>query len=157
LEKDGILSQPGAFEKAYLTHKNRLLTLATALTGNRGAAEDVVHDVFASLIGQPKRLRDGANLPGYLTVCARNRALDLCRRQKSRIRLSAKDARVQRVATGDDPGDRAARHEEQEMLLGMVNALPAEVREVLALRIWGDLSFEEISRLLTARHSRNSG
>jgi len=33
------------------------------------------------------------------------------------------------------------------MLLGMVNALPAEVREVLALRIWGDLSFEEISRL----------
>lgn len=147
MEKDTSLSKPRAFEKVYMTHKDRLLTLATALTGDRSAAEDVVHDVFASLIEEPWRLRDGANLPAYLAVCARNRALDLARRQKSRIKLATNDTPLRRDSKRNDPAQRVARHEESQILLHMVSALPAELREVLALRIWGNLSFEEIGRL----------
>ena len=63
-----------AFDQTYAEHKDRLLTLAMAFMGNRHAAEDVVHDVFSSLLTQTSRLNNGSNLRAYLSVCVRNSA-----------------------------------------------------------------------------------
>ncbi len=136
-----------SLEKAYVAHKDRLLTLATALTGDRGAAEDVVHDVFASLIEQPRRVRGGRNLAAFLSVCARNRALDWLRARKRRATPQAVEAVPANNPGRDDPVERASRREEEEILLAMVGGLPQELREVLALRIWGGLGFREIADL----------
>ena len=135
------------FEEAYVAHKDRLLTLAAALTGDRSAAEDVVHDVFSALIGEPRRLRNGSNLPGFLTVCARNRAFDLLRKSERRNLLRERKIKHSVDASMDDPGLLVAQDEEEEVLLQTVAALPGELREVIALRIWGELSFEEIGGL----------
>jgi RNA polymerase sigma-70 factor (ECF subfamily) len=136
-----------SLERAYLAHKDRLFTLATALTGDRAAAEDVVHDVFASLIEQPRRVRGGRALAAFLSVCARNRALDWLRTQGRRAAREAMGAAPANERGRDDPVERASRKEEEEMLLAMVGSLPGELREVLALRVWGGLGFREIAHL----------
>jgi len=37
-----------SLRQMYETHKDHLLTLARSLTGDRSAAEDIVHDVFVA-------------------------------------------------------------------------------------------------------------
>ena len=136
-----------AFEEAYLAHKDRLLTLATALTGDRSAGEDVVHDVFASLIEEPWRLGNRKKLFAFLAVCTRNRALDNRRKRGREARLGGAQ-RAQRPNTApDDPVQQVAEREENEALLAMVSRLPGDLREAVTLRIWGQLTFAQIAEL----------
>ena len=141
--KDGL--RP-AFEAAYAEHKKSLLTLAVALTGERHAAEDVVHDVFARLLRDTARLGNGHDTRGYLATCVRNRAVDVLRTRSRHAR------HVERV--GRDRETHAppaalcvAQDEESDRLLCAVAALPDPLRETLSLRIWGGMSFERIAEL----------
>ena len=136
-----------AFEEAYLVHKDRLLTLAMGLTGERSLAEDVVHDVFASLIEEPGRLRDGKNILGFLAVCTRNRAYDLSRKRKRMEGHATGISASLRNGVDNDPVEQAALGEEQQALLGAVSRLSGDLREVVSLRVWGELTFEEIAGL----------
>ena len=136
-----------ALEEAYRRHKGRLLTLAAAIVGDRGLAEDVVHDVFANLARTGARPDDSGRWGAYLTVCARNRALSVVRGNKMHT-LSQPDAfEIRRVDTQEDPSHRAARAEEDGILLRLVGELPDGERDALALRIWGDMGFEEIGKI----------
>jgi len=136
-----------AFEEAYLAHKDRLLTLALALTGDRSTAEDVVHDVFASLIKETRRLHHRNSLFAFLAVCTRNRAYDFYRKRERENLRPAKAPTLQHDEAREDPAEQVAENEEKEALLGLVSGLPQGLREVLSLRIWGGLTFEEIARL----------
>ena len=131
-------------ERVYREHKDRLLTLAAALTGDRQAAEDVVHDVFQQVIKDGAHLRENTNLHAYLSVCTRNRAIDLVRRRRTR-NLDPATANSQRKVV--DPLEQATETEETLAVLRAVNELPLEQREVLSLHVWGDLPFEEVGRL----------
>ena len=46
-----------SLRRIYEAHKDHLLTLAGALTGNRTVAEDIVHDVFVVFARNVPRLR----------------------------------------------------------------------------------------------------
>jgi RNA polymerase sigma-70 factor (ECF subfamily) len=133
-------------ESAYATLRDRLLLLAAAITADWPAAEDVVHDAFATIIREHWRLGNGFNLHGFLTACVRNRALNLRRDEKLR-----KPARAQTGLRMDpkasDPARRVAEDEERDMLLDAVHRLTPDLRDALSLRIWGGLSFEEIGEL----------
>lgn len=132
-----------AFEDVYVAHKDSLLTLAAALVGDRVIAEDVVQDAFAKLLKDGRRLRDDTQLSSYLAVCVRNRAFDLLRRRKHR--LTAQGPKALHVPKPNDPAEQAAQNEQEEALLWLVSRLPEDLREVVALRTWGELSFEEIA------------
>jgi RNA polymerase sigma-70 factor (ECF subfamily) len=141
---------PAAIEESYRTHKDRLLTLAAAFLGDRAAAEDVVHDVFASLLAGKGRSRNGTGVAAYLTACVRNRAIDVLRKGGGASVVSAD------VATFPDRSRGAADAlpaDEAHLLLKSVSALPDELREAVSLRIWGELTFEEIARLLSVTKS----
>jgi RNA polymerase sigma-70 factor, ECF subfamily len=133
-------------ESAYSALRDRLLILAAALTTDWASAEDVVHDAFATMIREHWRLGNGFNLEGFLIVCVRNRALDVCRSEKLRKPAQPHtDSEIDRRAS--DPGVRVAADEERELLLNAVRQLAPDLRDALSLRIWGGLSFEEIGQL----------
>ena len=64
--------RPEVLHEIYDTYKRDLLTLATALLGDLTVAEDVVHDVFLSLLKLSGRLKVTGSLKGYLTTCVVN-------------------------------------------------------------------------------------
>jgi RNA polymerase sigma-70 factor (ECF subfamily) len=131
--------------RAYERHKKRLLTMAVALTGDHGAGEDIVHDVFAGLLHSRACPCSRSSLGRYLVVCARNRAIDWLRARK-RHRIDSSDP--SELSSGaDDSAAVAVRKEEANAALEAVGALPQDLREVLVLRIWGGLSFRHIARL----------
>lgn len=135
-----------AFDDAYATHKERLLTLATAITGDRCAAEDVMHDVFATLLKETWRLGDGASVLPLLVVSVRNGALDLLRRRTRRQTRELEHAE-RSASPAADPSLHSAQAEEVERLLLQISRLPDDLKETLSLRAWGGLTFEEIAEM----------
>lgn len=142
---DTAIAAPAeGLEAAYITHKDRLLTLATAIVGDRAAAEDVLHDVFAGIARDREALSPRSLSGAYLTVATRNRAISLLRSRK--VQNAYIEGEARRRAPGmDGPAEAASRAEEDEALMNLVSALPDELRRVLALRIWGEFGFAEIA------------
>jgi RNA polymerase sigma factor (sigma-70 family) len=133
-----------SLRRIYEAHKDHLLTVARALTGNRSLAEDIMHDVFVAFARNVPTLRLSTSLRGYLCVSVCNRVRDLARTE---IRH-----RPNGDLAGRPPADAAAPDvcvaaaEMESRLRTALEQVPLEQREVLILRTQAGLSFEEIGR-----------
>ncbi len=120
----------------------KLLLCARQWTRSRADAEDVVQDAFVRF------WRHQRDLPGepmaLLVTSVRRAAFDLARREGRR---TAREERAQDV--GDEQravfrtpmeGD-----ERRAAIEHALENIPAEQREVLVLKIWGELTFEQIA------------
>lgn len=123
-----------------------MLLCARQWTRSLADAEDVVQDAFVRF------WRHQRHLPGdpqaLLVTSVRRSALDLARREARRL------AREERADGGREtpdawlaplPGDDDERRREIEAAL---RHLPAEQREVLILKVWQELTFEQIGATL---------
>lgn len=123
----------------------KLLLCARQWTRSHADAEDVVQEAFV------RYWRHQRGLPGspmaLLVTSVRRAALDLGRRESRRVAREERADRDRRdrapeftaLADGDD------RRAAIEAALGR---LPPEQREVLVLKTWGELTFEEIAAQL---------
>lgn len=126
----------------YRQHYGGLLRLAWLLTGgDTQAAEDLVHDAFASLQPRLYRLRDPQAVVSYLRVSLINRSRTRFRRRVQELQLLQSN-RVEPVGDFQDDLVNA------DMLAQMLAMLPRRQRQTVALRYWCDLSVEETSLTL---------
>lgn len=126
-------------ELLYLQHGAALLLFASMITGERGRAQDAVHQVFLKLIenGSLSRAQDKK---AYLFACIRNAVLNerkLRNRHESLETDSAWFSPPDRDVTGEQDLRRA------------LAALPDDQRQIVVLHIWGDLTFSQIADLLS--------
>lgn len=125
----------------YRDHRVALVRLAVLLLGDQGAAEDVVQDVFASVVRRGERV----TVP-YMRVAVVNR---------SRSALRSWIVRRRRVVPGDaavpGPAERVELAAEHQEVMRAVARLPARQREVLVLRYYGELSVAEVAQTLGIR------
>ena len=134
-----------ALQRIYEKYLNRLLTVAMALLNDAGAAEDVVHDVFASFAESAGDFRLAGNLKSYLTTCVVNRARDRIRaKQRGPARLDDSEPLSSDVS---GPDHTILCSEESQRLNRAIAQLPAEQREVIVLRLKGEMRFGQIARL----------
>jgi RNA polymerase sigma-70 factor (ECF subfamily) len=124
----------------------KLLLCARQWTRSLADAEDVVQEAFV------RYWRHQRELPGdpqaLLITSVRRAALDLARREGRRaLREEKADGGLEsREGIFEPlPGDGDERRVEIETALAQ---LPAEQREVLVLKIWEELTFEQIGELL---------
>jgi len=137
--------RPEVLHHVYDKYRTDLLTLAMALLGDLAAAEDVVQDVFLSLLRLSGRLQFTGSLKGYLATCVVNGARNIIRahRRHPRGELDKADP----IVAEDIRPDEAAVIEEQlDQLKWALGQLPYEQREVLVLRVYGQITFKEIAR-----------
>jgi len=130
-----------ALHRIYEKYKHDLVTLAGALLADSSAADDVVHDVFISFIQRARQFRLTGSLKGFLCTCVANRARNR-NVSESRI-IHAQDAQM-----AESPELRAQQDEQVAQVERALAALPYEQREVLSLRMYGDMRFREIAREL---------
>lgn len=123
-------------------HGPKLLLCARQWTRTLADAEDVVQEAFVRFWRHQRHL---AGDPRALLITSiRRAATDLARQHDRR------QAREERVAEDRAPffefepgaGERA------RLLESALRRLPNEQRDVLALKIWGELTFDEIAREL---------
>jgi RNA polymerase sigma-70 factor, ECF subfamily len=127
-----------------LRHLDRLVAAARALCGNHADADDLVQDVFVSLLRRPRRLTRGSE-PAYLLTMLRNAQVDRYR-SATRRQTTALDE----VDEPEDPrsGLRPDRAAEQREVLEAVASLDSPFREtIVAVDVLG-LSYKEAAQAL---------
>lgn len=122
------------------------LTLyAARLLGDPETARDVVQDTFLKLCSQDEA-RVGPHLAEWLFTVCRNRAMDVLRKEKRMAKLS-QAAPPDRPAVEPPPSESLERRETLGQVLGWLDNLPPNQREVIRLRFQNGFSYKEISRI----------
>ncbi len=135
-----------ALRVIYDKYAGDLLNLAANLLSDSSAAEDVVQDVFITLAQSADKIELRENLKGYLLTCVANRSHDYGRRNVRQ--QSAFGNHLERVKTESiSPVQTVMRVEELGKLTFAMTELPYEQREVIILRLHGDLKFKQIAKM----------
>lgn len=119
----------------------KLLLCARQWTRSLADAEDVVQEAFVRFWRNQRAL--GGEPQALLITSIRRAAIDLARRNDRRTR------REEEAEEAPPCFEALAEADDRRLAVeSALRRLPAEQREVLALKIWGELTFEEISRQL---------
>ena len=132
-----------AWRRIYEKYRVRLFTMALALTGNPGLAEDCLHDVFIRLAERAGDLKIRSNLLAYLTTALLNRARDILRRTVRQVSEPIEDLGCAASAPG--PLDQLIRDEQTAALARALGQLPLEQREVFILHNQARMTFRSIA------------
>lgn len=150
-EESGTASARHVHE-ALERHEASLMAYALSITRDVETARDAVQDTFLRLCEQPAGAVDGHLLPWLIRVC-RNRLLDVHR--KERRMTPMEDGKLdQRPSREASPAEEAEARDDARNARRLIEALPANQREVVRLRFEHHLSYEEIARVtsLTSTH-----
>ena len=134
-----------AFCRIYERYRDDLLRLAVSLLKDKSAAEDVVHEVFAGLIGARQTFTLTGSLRAYLATCVVNRVRDQVRAR--RRQGQAIDEELSLESDFDPPNGRILSDERSRLVARALARLPDEQREIIALHLNGQLKLREIARL----------
>lgn len=122
--------------RLYREKAAELLLYGRALGLSHSEAEDVLHETFVALL---KLEREPEQPAHYCVRGFRNRALNYKRSWFRRIAREMESQRWFEPSEEQSPAEIAA--------MRCLEKLPTEQREVIVLKIWHDLTFEEIAAL----------
>jgi RNA polymerase sigma-70 factor (ECF subfamily) len=139
-----------ALRRIYEKYLNYLLSVAMAFLNDAQGAEDVVHDVFASLAQSPGTFRLRGRLKSYLATCVANRARD-------RLRAGQRHAGLLAAGAGREPPpepveDQLVCDERAQRIYAALAQLPDEQREVIVLHVKAEMTFCQIANIQNASY-----
>lgn len=144
LVPDWRRGDPAAFEALVRRWQGPVARFLARLVGRADRVPDLCQEVFLRLYLARERYRETGRFSTWLYQIALNVARDAARRTRREARpLPGPPTAVQDLT--------AARYEQRELaevVAGALSELPAPLREVLVLRHYEGLTFEEIARLL---------
>ena len=123
-------------------HGPALVLFARQWVSSQADAEDVVQDAFVRFWRARDRVAEPA---GYLYACVKHSALDRQRQRKRQARRDEAAARPEAETLFAVPQED---DERGVAVSAALRHLPEDQREVLVMKIWGDLSFPQIAEAL---------
>jgi RNA polymerase sigma-70 factor (ECF subfamily) len=129
----------GQIEAVYRGRISEFRRVATAITGNRDVAVDVVQDAFALAVHKRGQFRGEGSLDAWLWRIVVHTARDAASRPARLSPLAAEDAAAQSIRCED---------EAQAHLHALVAELPERQRLALFLRYYADLEYAAIADAL---------
>jgi RNA polymerase sigma-70 factor, ECF subfamily len=129
-----------------------LYSYALVLTRNHADAEDLVQETYVRAIQAMGRLRADSNTKGWLFTILRNIWLNQLRKRRNgppMVEIEIDDGATDRVAEpSKDSHDLYVSKMETEQVRAAIQKLPVNFREIIMLREYEDLSYQEIAGIL---------
>jgi RNA polymerase sigma-70 factor (ECF subfamily) len=156
-ERDDVLLRRAAkgdeeaFTLLYRRHQAAMYRFALRMTGNSWAAEEIVQDVFMTLMRDPKKYDpQRGTLGGFLYGIARNRVMKHLERRPREVALEEKneDGTGSGIVLQDvfTPANWTETRERKAHVRAAVLELPAEFREAVVLCELEEMSYEEAAQ-----------
>lgn len=140
-----------ALEKLIYRYKDKIYTGIYMLVKDKYLAEDLFQDAFLKMIRTMREgnyAEQGKFLP-WASRVAHNLCMDHFRRVRRKIPVTlANGEDILELLAGPDthvPG--IEQRQTEQGLRKLMEQLPEEQREVITLRIYGEMSFKEIARI----------
>ncbi|MFC1586996.1 RNA polymerase sigma factor [Planctomycetota bacterium] len=132
-------------EKFYLATRSHLLGYLRGYVRDVHTAEELMQQSYLELISRVNRGETIDNPGGYVYRAGRNAALNYLKRKKMELKYNTylrirEQAKKYSVPEATDPGD-------WEKLKVSIAALPSQQQEVLVLKVWHSMKFEQIAEV----------
>jgi RNA polymerase sigma-70 factor, ECF subfamily len=132
----------GAFELLVVRYQRVLFTVAFRLTGDYEDARDAVQNVFVRAFEKLHTYDPSRPFFSWLYRIAINESLNLRRARRPHEPLAAS------LGMGHSPADPVERAELSQRVHGALRKLTSDQREVVILRHFAELNYDEIARAL---------
>jgi RNA polymerase sigma-70 factor, ECF subfamily len=133
-------------------HIDGLYSYALALSRNRVDAEDLVQETYVRAIPAVRRLRKESNVKSWMFTILRNIWLNQLRQPRIAVQMSGTDIDQGlpefRVPSAKDPHSLLLTSLDQDQVRQAISRLPVDSREIILLREFEDLSYQEIAGVL---------
>ena len=145
-----ILGDEKALEALVYRYKDKIYTSIYMLVKDKYMAEDIFQDAFLKMVRTMREGRyseQGKFLPWAIRV-AHNLCMDHFRKVKQNVQILLPDGKdISDLLGADTQGasDRIETRQVNQSIRQLIEELPEEQREVIVLRMYGDLSFKEIA------------
>jgi RNA polymerase sigma-70 factor (ECF subfamily) len=147
-ERDGT----GHVQGMLLENIDGLYSYALILTRNHAEAEDLVQETYLRAIQAMGRLRAGSNMKGWLFTILRNIWFNQLRKWRNgppMIGIEVGDGVADSIAEpSKDSHDLYVSKVEAEQVRAAIQELPLDFREIILLREYEELSYQEIASIL---------
>jgi RNA polymerase sigma-70 factor, ECF subfamily len=158
-ERDDVLlrrsakGEEDAFACLYQRHQASIYRFALRMTGNPWAAEEIVQDVFMTLVREPQKYDpDRGPLAAFLYGVARNRVMKHRERTPRELPLEENGEitgnMLPRITDHRTPAQWAESSERRDHVRAAVLDLPVEFREAIVLCELEEMSYEEAAKVL---------
>jgi RNA polymerase sigma-70 factor, ECF subfamily len=133
-------------------HIDGLYSYALALSRNRVDAEDLVQETYVRAIPAVRRLRKESNVKSWMFTILRNIWLNQLRQPRVDVQIAGTDIDQVlpsfRAPGARDPHSLLMTSIDQDHVRQAISRLPLESREIILLREYEDLSYQEIAGVL---------
>jgi len=133
--------------RIYKKYKDNLLRLASALSNDQNAAEDIVHDFFVSFAQSPEKLKLNGSLKSYLATCVVNRVRNANKTRRRQETADLNKKAESAVSNSKRPEQWIIYSEQLRQLNNALAQLPYQQREVIILHAQGGMKFKAIAEL----------
>lgn len=145
-----IAGDENAFALLVDRHKNKVFTTILLIVRNTDTAEDLLQDTFIKAIHTMKsgRYNEEGKFSSWICRIAHNLAIDFFRKEKRSPLISMEDDSpvFNTTSFAEDSAEAVQIKEETHARLrALIQQLPDAQREVLIMRHYADMSFQEIA------------
>jgi RNA polymerase sigma-70 factor (ECF subfamily) len=145
-----IAGNEKAFETLVHRHKNRVFTSIMLIVKDSDVAEDLLQDSFIKAVHTMKsgRYNEEGKFSSWISRIAHNLAIDHFRKEKRNPTIQLEDniKAFNSLTYAEDSAEALQIKEETfARLKTMIETLPENQREVLIMRHYADMSFQEIA------------
>jgi len=135
-----------AFGELFARYETRLVCYATRYIGSADLARDVCQEVFLKLIANPPSVLIRDSLAPWLFRVTRNLAID--KRRSRKFEIHEEDTDAPEPKAENDPLHCLTKKNDAEVVRHLVESLPSDLREVVELRMYGNVLFKDIAVVL---------
>ncbi len=143
-----VLKEAGAFEMLYDRHASTVYNILFRIVRDKSLAEELLQETFWQIWQKAGQYNVKGSGSAWLHQIARNKALDLLRRQKVRLPILADDIEAYEWALGTHQTSLESEFEQEwnrEIIQKALERIPAEQRLCLELVYFEGLSQQEVA------------
>ncbi len=136
------------FERIYRDHYRRIYSFLYKLCRNTDTAEELTQETFYQAYISLGRYNGSCEMFTWLASIAKNTFFKHLRRTKNESMIIDLYITDLEAPLSDEPGYRLVREVEIEDVKRAIALMPKKYSEVLVLRIYGELPYDEIAKKL---------
>jgi RNA polymerase sigma-70 factor, ECF subfamily len=138
-----LLGKESAWVKLVKRYESRIYNYALRMTGATDEAMDLVQEIFISVYRNLPNYRGDGVFAAWLFRIASNRCTDFLRK-RSRNPLHGSNPDVQQLSSTHQADEDLHRSRQNREILKVLQSLPHEQRQVIELKLFQNMTFDEI-------------
>lgn len=148
-----VTENPDAFGEIVKRWERKIFALCFGMLAREDEAKDAAQETFISAYRHLKNFRGDAKVSSWLHRIAVNQCLTVKRRQKTRLEsyLDDEENAVERVFVAPSrqmPSKTTEQNERLHLVRQAVQSLPLDLRQIVVMKEFEEMTFQEISDAL---------